>query len=160
MKRIGRMEYSRWVRDERGSISILTFGLFLVTIGVLILITDIASLSVSRQSLIHASESAAIRASHSMDLASDYKGNSGVTVPIDCQAAYGKVIEDLGQWTESGRELRRIELQQIALRDFSCSGNRVRISTSARAVLPFRLPQTSPYVEIHTTVEAESDRTP
>lgn len=160
MRRVRWARNSLKLKSDEGSISILTIGLFLVTIGILILITDVASMSVSKQSLIHASESAAIRASHSVDLASYYKGISGVSVPIDCQAAYGKVIEDLSQWVEGGRELHRIELEQIALTDFSCSGNRVRISTSARAVLPFRLPQTSPYVDIHATVEAESERMP
>lgn len=146
------------LKSDEGSISILTMGLFLVTIAILILITDLASMSVSKQSLVHASESAAIRASHSVDLASYYKGNSGVSVPIDCQDAYIKAIEDLSQWAVGGRELHRIELDQIALTDFSCSGNRVRLSTSARAVLPFRLPQAPAYVEVHATVEAESDR--
>lgn len=144
--------------DEDGTISILTIGLFMVTVAMLILVTDIASISVSKQSLVHASESAAIRASHSVDLRSYYKGYSGVSVPIDCQAAYGKVIEDLNQWVEGGSDIHRTELEQISLTDFSCTGNRVRISTSARAVLPFRLPQASSFVEIHTTVEAQSDR--
>lgn len=146
------------LEGEEGSISILTIGLFIVTLAVLVLITDIASISVSKQSLVHASESAAIRASHHVDLASYYKGNSGVSVPIDCQAAYAKVIEDLNQWVGDGRDIHRTELEQISLIDFSCSGNRVRLSTSARAVLPFRLPQASAFVEIHTTVEAQSDR--
>lgn len=146
------------IEGEEGTISILTIGLFVVTVGILILVTDIASISVSKQSLVHASESAAIRASQSMDLGSYYKGNSGVSVPIDCQVAYGKVVEDLNQWVEGGSDIHRTELEQISLTDFSCTGNRVRISTSARAVLPFRLPQASSFVEIHTTVEAQSDR--
>lgn len=153
-----RGKFLYYLRDEEGSISILTIGLFVVSVGILILITDIASISVSKQSLVHASESAAIRASHNVDLASYYKGNSGVSVPIDCQTAYAKVIEDLNQWVEGGRDIHRPELEQISLTDFSCSGNRVRLSTSARAILPFRLPQASSSVEIHATVEAQSDR--
>ena len=157
---VWRFKNSVRLKGEEGSVSILTIGFFLVTIGTLILITDIASISVAKQSLVHASESAAIRASHTVDLASYYKGDSGVSVPVDCQGAYGKVIEDLSQWVEGDSALHRVELKQIALTDFSCSGNRVRISTSARAVLPFRLPQASAYVDIHATVEAESDRMP
>lgn len=153
-----RAKILRRLDDEKGTISILTMGLFMVTVGILILVTDIASISVSKQSLVHASESAAIRASHSVDLGSYYKGNSGVSVPIDCQAAYGKVLEELNRWVESGSDIHRTELEQISLTDFSCTGNRVRVSTSARAVLPFRLPQASSFVEIHTTVEAQSDR--
>lgn len=148
----------RLLKDEDGSITILTIGLFIITIGVLVLMTDIASISVSKQSLVHASESAAMRATHSVDLRSYYKGDSGVSIPIDCQAAYMRVVEDLGQWVEGGREIHRAELEQISLTDFSCTGNRVRLSTSAHAVLPFPLPQASSFVEINTTVEAQSDR--
>ena len=83
---------------------------------------------------------------------------SGVSVPIDCQAAYGMVVEDLNQWVEGGSDIHRTELEQLSLTNFSCSGNRVQISTSARAVLPFRLPHASTFVEIHATVEAQSDR--
>lgn len=158
MKKAARARILYRLEDEEGSISILTIGLFMVTVGMLILITDIASISVSKQSLVHASESAAIRASHSVDLRTYYKGNSGVSVPIDCQVAYGKVVEDLNQWVEGGGDIHRTELEQISLTDFSCEGNRVRVSTSAHAVLPFRLPQASSFVEIHTTVEAQSDR--
>jgi len=145
-------------RDEEGSISVLTIGLFMVTVALLVLITDIASISVSKQSLVHATESAAIRASHNVDLGSYYRGNTGVTVPIDCQAAYQKVIEELNLWINSDGDIHRPELEQIQLTDFSCSGNRVELSTSARAILPFRLPQSSQSVEIHTTIEAQSDR--
>lgn len=141
---------------EEGSISVLTIGLFMVTVALLMLITDIASISVSKQSLVHATESAAIRASHNVDLGSYYRGNTGVTVPIDCQAAYQKVIEEMDLWSDG--DIRRPELQQIWLTDFTCSGNRVQLSTSSLAILPFRLPQSASSVEIHATVEAQSDR--
>lgn len=146
------------LREERGSISILTIGLFLITVALLILITDIASISVSKASLVHASEAAAIRASHSVDLGSYYRGDTGVAIPIDCQVAYQKAIEEIGLWTQSDGSIHRPELQQIWMTDFSCSGNRVQLSTSARAILPFRLPQFDSSIEIHATVEAESDR--
>jgi hypothetical protein len=127
-------------------------------VALLILITDVASLAVSKQSLVHASESAAIRATHNVDLGSYYRGNSGVSVPIDCQAAFRKINEELRGWFDSDGEIRRIELEEVYLTDFSCSGNRVLVSTSALAVLPLRLPAFPTTVEIHTTVEAESDR--
>ena len=145
-------------RDEDGSISVLTIGLFFVTITLLILITNVASISVSKQSLVNATESAAIHASHNVDLESYYRGNTSVTVPIDCEAAYRKVIEELNLWMQSDGHIRRQELEQVWLTDFTCAENRVQLSTSARAILPFRLPQSSQFVEIHATVEAQSDR--
>jgi len=146
------------LKEENGSISVLTIGLFLISVVLLILITDIASISVARASLVHVSEAAAIRASHSVDLGSYYRGNSGVTIPIDCQVAYQKAVEEITLWTQSDGSIHRPELQQVWMTDFACSGNRVQLSTSARVILPFRLPQSATSVEIHATVEAESDR--
>lgn len=145
-------------KDEEGSISVLTIGLFTVAVALLILITDVASIAVSKQSLVHATESAAIRAVHNVDLGSYYRGNTGVAIPIDCQAAYQKIIEELDFWIYGDGDILRPELQQIWLTDFACSGNTVQLSTSSRALLPFRLPQSASSVEIRTTVEAQSDR--
>lgn len=146
------------LKEENGSISVLTMGLFLVSVVLLILITDIASISVAKESLVHVSEAAAIRASHSVDLGSYYRGDTGVSIPIDCQVAYQKAAEEISLWTQSDGSIHRPELQQVWMTDFSCSGNRVQLSTSARAILPFRLPQSATSVDIHATVEAESDR--
>lgn len=146
------------LRDEDGSISVLTIGLFLISVVLLILVTDVASISVARESLVHVSEAAAIRASHSVDLGSYYRGDTGVSIPIDCQVAYQKAAEEISLWTQSDGSIHRAELQQVWMTDFSCSGNRVQLSTSARAILPFRLPQSATSVDIHATVEAESDR--
>lgn len=146
------------LKEENGSISVLTMGLFLVSVALLILITDIASISVAKESLVHVSEAAAIRASHSVDLGSYYRGDTGVSIPIDCQVAYQKAAEEISSWTQSDGGIHRPELQQVWMTDFSCSGNRVQLSTSARAILPFRLPQSATFVDIHATVEAESDR--
>jgi hypothetical protein len=146
------------IKDEEGSISVLTMGLFLVTVALLILITDIASIAVSKQSLVHASESAAIHATHNVDLGAYYRGNSGVSVPIDCQEAYKKIADELRDWISSDGEIRRTELSDVQVTDFSCSGNRVLLTSSAHAVLPLRLPAFPATIEIHTTVEAEADR--
>lgn len=146
------------LKEENGSISILTMGLFLVSVALLILITDIASISVAKESLVHVSEAAAIRASHTVDLGSYYRGDAGVSIPIDCQVAYQNAAEEISMWTQSDGGIHRPELQQVWMTDFSCSGNRVQLSTSARAILPFRLPQSAASVDIHATVEAESDR--
>lgn len=146
------------IEEENGSISVLTIGLFLLSVVLLALITDIASIAVAKASLVHVSEAAAIRASHSVDLGSYYRGDTGVSIPIDCQVAYQKAVEEISLWTQSDGGIHRPELQQVWMTKFSCSGNRVSLSTSALASLPFRLPQSAGAVEIRATVEAESDR--
>jgi len=144
---------------ERGSISVLTIGLFLVTIAMLFLITDIATIAVAKRSLVHATESAALRAVQSLDRAAYYRGDTGVAIPIDCLAAQTRVIEELELWMQSDQDLRRPELQRIWLSDFYCAGNLVKLSTSARASLPFRMPASSLNdVELHASAAAQSDR--
>lgn len=146
------------LQAENGSISVLTIGLFLISVILLIVITDIASISVAKESLVHVSEAAAIRATHSVDLGSYYRGDTGVSIPIDCQMAHQKAVEEISLWTQSDGGIHRPELQQVWMTDFSCIGNHVQLSTSARAILPFRLPRSVDFVDIHATVEAESDR--
>ncbi len=151
---------SLFISREDGSISVLTIGLFTISVALLILITDVASISVSKQSLVHVTEAAAIRAVHSVDLGSYYRGDSGVPVPIDCQQAYQVIADEMNLWLRGEGDIRRRELQEVSLTDFSCSGDGVEISTSARTLLPFRLPQGSAQVEIHATVKARSERVP
>ena len=144
---------------ERGSISVLTMGLFLITIALLILITDIATIAVAKRSLAHATESAALRAVQSLDRAAYYRGDSGVAIPIDCSTARLRVIEELELWIQSSEDLRRPELRQVWLSDFYCAGNLVKLNTSARATLPFRLPAPSLIdVELHASAAAQSER--
>lgn len=144
---------------ERGSISVLTIGLFLVTISLLILITDIAAIAVAKRSLVHATESAALRAVQNLDRAAYYRGGTGIDIPIDCPSARLRVIEELELWMQSSGDMFRPELQEVWLSDFYCAGNLVKLSTTARARLPFRLPQSSLIdVELHASAAAQSDR--
>lgn len=144
---------------EKGSISVLTIGLFLITISLLILITDIATIAVAKRSLAHATEAAVLRAVQNLDRTAYYRGDTGVDIPIDCSTARLRVIEELELWMQSSEDMRRPELQEVELSDFYCVGNLVKLNTVARAILPFRLPQSSLIdVELHASAAAQSDR--
>ncbi|CAB4345010.1 unannotated protein [freshwater metagenome] len=145
--------------NEEGSVSVLIIGLFLITVSLLFVITDVATISVAKQSLVHATESAALRAVQNLDRASYYEGKSGVAVPIDCASARMRVIEELGIWMESSTGMRRPEIDSVGLTGFYCLDNVVELRTTAHAVLPFRLPQSSMKdFEIHASAGAKSDR--
>jgi hypothetical protein len=149
----------RSLEAERGSISVLTIGLFLITIAMLFLITDIASIAVAKRSLAHATESAALRAVQSLDRAAYYRGDSGFDVPIDCATARTRVVEELDLWMQAGEDLRRPELRQIWLSGYYCAGNLVKLNTTARAILPFRMPASLlDDVELRASASAQSDR--
>ncbi len=144
---------------EKGSISVLTIGLFLLTVALLIIITDIGSVIVAKRSLIQVTESAGIRATHQLDLEGYYRGVAGVDIPINCRAALSSINEELGQWITSDSEMKRKELHRVELLDFSCNGNQIELTTSAKANLPFPLPGSAlPYVDIRATVAVESNR--
>jgi hypothetical protein len=147
------------LNTERGSISVLTIGLFLITIAMLFLITDIATIAVAKRSLVHVTESAALRAVQSLDRGAYYRGDTGFDIPLDCHAARMRVMEELDLWMQGSEDLRRPELHQVWLSDFYCAGNLVRVNTSARTVLPFRLPSSSLIdFKLHASAAAQSDR--
>ena len=147
------------MEGENGSISVLTIGLFLLAVALLVIITDIGSLIVAKRSLIHITESAGIRATHQLDLAEYYRGVTNVEIPINCEMALATVNDELGQWITSQSEMKRRELTRVELLNFSCNGNRIELTTSAEAKLPFPLPgAVLPYVELHATVGVESRR--
>lgn len=144
---------------ERGSISILTIGLFLITVSALFLITDIAAVIVAKRSLVHVTEAAAMRATHQLDLGTYYRGSKESAIPIDCASALSRINEELGEWSSTPSRLRREELHHVEIVGFSCEGNRILLMTTAIATLPFRLPGSSvSNVEIHATVAAQSSR--
>ncbi|HUW88748.1 MAG TPA: hypothetical protein VMW30_10325 [Candidatus Paceibacterota bacterium] len=149
----------KWQPKEKGSISILTIGLFLVTVSTLFLITDIASIIVAKRSLVHVTEAAAMRATHQLDLGAYYQGTEATTIPIDCASALSGVRDELGEWISTPSQLRREELRRVEIVGFSCESNRILLTTSAIATLPFRLPGSAlSNVEIHATVAAQSNR--
>ena len=146
-------------KQEQGSISVLTLGLFLMTITFATLMTDIASIAIAKRSLIQASEAAVVRAVQSLDKSAYYQSNTSIVIPIDCSMARMKVIQELGLWMQNGAQMLRPELEEIALVDFYCLDNVLRINTTAKAKLPFRLPNSSLVnVEIHARVGAQSRR--
>lgn len=158
-RRIFRSTLYKSHSDEAGSVVILTIGLFLVSVAALALITDVAAIAVAKRSLIHMTESAAIRASHELDLREYYRFGAGVSVPIDCYQARRQVNSEFSSLSDAGSDVSRPELSNIAISKFYCSGSNLELTTSANVNLPFRLPQSSlSKVEIHSTVAVESQR--
>jgi hypothetical protein len=145
--------------SEKGSITILTFGLFLITVALIFLITDVAAMVVAKRSLINATENAAIRASHALNREAYYQGQLGDGVPIDCQAARQLALEELAAWMQDGGDFRRPEIVRVELNNFSCFGDEIVLTTSAEASLPFVLPQSFlSHIQINATVGVRSKR--
>jgi hypothetical protein len=143
--------------DERGSLSVVIIGLFVVTVASLMVMTDIATVMVAKRSLTQATEAAAMRGVHTLDRAAYYtgKGTMATTplalinnrehpaIPIDCNQAVLDVMLELHNWSTDDSSMKRPELQGIVLTDFICDGTSVEISTYATVTFPFTVPFTS-----------------
>jgi hypothetical protein len=71
------------LRDERGSLSIVIIGLFVITVASLMIMTDVATVMVAKRSLTQATEAAAMRGVHTLDRASYYTGKGTMaTTPL------------------------------------------------------------------------------
>jgi len=145
------------LRDDRGSLSIVIIGLFVITVASLMIMTDVATVMVAKRSLTQATEAAAMRGVHTLDRASYYTGKGTMattplalinkrehpTIPIDCNQAAIDVMLELHNWSTDDSSMKRQELQGIVLTDFICDGTSVEISTYATVKFPFTVPFTS-----------------
>ena len=55
------------MNSERGSISVVVIGLFVITVASLMVMTDVSALIVAKRSLVQATEAAAQRGVHTLD---------------------------------------------------------------------------------------------
>jgi len=143
------------VRDERGSISILTIALFLITISLLMILTNIATVTLAKRTLTQSAESVAQRGAHFLDEDAYYSGKfNAITmvqnlfgqgpndpgVPIDCQkaqAGIAEAIEDLANESELliDKGAHNLEIVEIV-----CDGRDLRVALQVEVDLPFQIP--------------------
>ncbi len=144
-------------RSDRGSLSVVIIGLFVVTVASLMVMSDVATIFVAKRSLSQATEAAAMRGVHTLDRSSYYQGKGTMlttplslinsrehpVIPIDCQQAVTDVMLELHNWSTDDTSMKRQELQGIVLTGFTCDGASIEISTYAEVRFPFTIPFTS-----------------
>ena len=148
-------KYLRALRDDRGSISVITIGLFVVLLTLALVLTDISSIYLAKRSLSLASESAVQFGMKNLDAQSYYSGEYNLNqllvnslgqpetdpgIPIDCEAGLRDVRSALNDWQVSGGASTRKNLENISLTDFQCDGFQIYIETSAIARIPMPIP--------------------
>ena len=153
-------------------------SLFMSTLIVLVILTNISSIYLAKRALTQASEAAVQRGVRNLDLQryyqSDYnfwqfawnltgEGETDPGIPIDCQKGRDDALSAMEKWmqlseskeTANGRE----NLEDIRVNRVECDGYQLTISTSADVRLPFLLPfMNLDYVEISTTVASIAQR--
>lgn len=141
--------------DEKGSISILIMGLFLLSVITLMIVTDISSVYLAKRSLTQATEAAAQRGVRNLDFEKYYEdkytairfglnllgdGEKDPGIPIDCEKGRRDAGEALRNWQKLDYTITRTNLNSIQIEEISCDGYELGILTTARVKLPFALP--------------------
>lgn len=144
-----------FIKDERGSISILIFSLFTLALITSLILTDISSAYLAKRSLTQATEAAVQRGSKNLDQEAYYSGKYNLIsalaslegmgerdpgIPIDCSKAMSDVANSLSDWAAGGPTLMSVNLHSIQIETLDCDGYQLSISTSAVAKLPINFP--------------------
>ena len=147
----------RILKNNRGSVSILILGLFVLTLITLLILADISSIYLAKRTLTQVTEEAAQRGVRNLDSQEYYKstytlknlasnilsgGDQDPGIPIDCAMASRDVVATLKDWDLLNNSITRRHIKDISITDISCDGFQIAILTSAIATLPFVLPFT------------------
>jgi hypothetical protein len=161
-------------RDERGSLSILVMSLFITSLIIVAILTDISSVYLAKRSLTQATEAAAQRGSRNLNLESYYRGEYNLSrfllgltglgekdpgIPIDCELGRRDAINALNDWSRRGATIMRKNMSAISLVDVNCDGYEIALKTSSVAALPFVIPFTGiEKVTIYSSVGSIDER--
>ena len=142
-----------FLRDDRGSLSVLILGLFLVILTTLMILTDVSSVYFAKRSLTQATEAAAQRGVRNLDLGSYYRGEYNIKtfirnlsgerdpgIPIDCEKGCKDSINVISEFSRDRESLLGSQLGEIRVDQISCDGYQLSIQTSSTARLPFVIP--------------------
>lgn len=146
-------------RDDRGSISLLIMSLFMATVIVSVILTNISSIYLAKRALTQGVEAAAQRGVRNLDMDAYYRGEynlwqfttnllgEGETdpgIPIDCEKGRADALRALNNWiqidTSGSISNSRSNLKSIQVNRMECDGFQLTISASAEVELPFILP--------------------
>lgn len=147
----------KFLRDERGSLSVLIMSLFLMIVATLLILTNISSVYLAKRSLTQVTEAAAQRGVRNLDLDAYYRSKYNATklainifgdsekdpgIPIDCQKGAGDALDSIARLSSESSGLTRENLSEIKVEEIDCDGFQISLRTSATVTLPFILPFT------------------
>ena len=143
------------IQDERGSISVLIIALFLITISLVMITTNIETIALAKRNLTQSSESAAQRGAHFLDEDAYYRGKFNVItmaqnlfgqgpedpgVPIDCQKAQVGIAEALSDLSKESKLLIDKGAHDLEVAEIACDGRDLRVALKVEVDFPFQLP--------------------
>jgi hypothetical protein len=147
--------FQRLRSEERGSISVITIGLFLITLTTCLILTNISSIYLAKRSLSLATEAALQRGMKNLDEAAYYSGEYNLTqllhnslgggesdpgIPINCESGYQDIQEVLQGWQSRGAASVRENVDGLRLTNFECDGFQIYIESAGIVRIPIRIP--------------------
>jgi hypothetical protein len=173
MSRLGRKS-RELLLDERGSISILTIGLFTLLLTTVLALSNISAVYLAKRTLILANEAAVQRGGKNLDQSAYYSGEYNLTeflqgvvgygeedpgIPIDCNKGARDAGELISHWQGRERNLTRAGISQMKMVHFQCDGFQIYLESEAVVRLPFPLPLFGIYeVEIRGSAGGMGER--
>lgn len=167
-------EIKRFQREERGSISVITIGLFVVVLTTTLILTNISSIYLAKRSLSLATEAALQRGMRNLDETAYYSGEYNFNqllvnvigqaegdpgIPIDCDKGLQDIQEVLSSWQARGAASIRENVEELKLTNFECDGYQIFIKSEAIARIPIPIPFINlDEVEIHSYAGAIGER--
>lgn len=141
--------------SERGSISILTFGLFGVVLVTALTLTNISAIYIAKRTLTLATEAAVQQGVKNLDMKSYYSGEYNLSraaitifrlgesdpgIPIDCVSGSRDAEMVLEGWSDRDIDSHSKNLTSIEISEISCDGFQMAVSTSAVIEIPIPIP--------------------
>jgi hypothetical protein len=164
----------KFVRDEEGSISVLTIGLFSLVLIASLVLTNISSIYLAKRSLSLATEAALQRGMKNLDEESYYSGEYNLNqllvnsfgsaendpgIPINCDAGLQDVRSVLDGWQSRGAASIRENVEGMRLTNFECDGFQIYVESTAVARIPIPIPFINlDEVSIHSFAGAVGER--
>ena len=145
----------RILDDEKGSISVLSMGLFLLVLTTSLILTDISSIYLAKRSLSLATEAALQRGMKNIDETAYYSGEynfnqllvnsfgqaeSDPGIPINCEKGLQDIQEVLSGWQARGAASVRENVGQLRLTNFECDGFQIYVESAAIARIHLLIP--------------------
>jgi hypothetical protein len=141
--------------SQRGSISVLTFGLFAVVLMTSLILTNITAIYVAKRTLSLATEAAVQQGVKNLDKQAYYTGENNLSraalnllgfgesdpgIPIDCTAGSRDAEMVIDGWSNRDSDSHSKNLSSIEIFLISCDGFQMEISTSASVNIPIPIP--------------------
>jgi uncharacterized membrane protein len=121
----------RRLRDDEGSILLLTLGFAVIALALVLVVADASKVFLTRRSLVSAADGAALAGVQTLDRKAFYAGKGGDDLPLDADAAVAAVNAYVA---DAGLDDEYVDFEVV---DVQVDAGEVTVTLRARSRLPF-----------------------